>query len=253
MDTSEYNDLFYSEMFGKSPSKYYNVQRSKIKKIMELFRKHGAGKVLDVGCGDGLIASLIAKATGAEVHGVDVSKSSVKKAKQRGIKAKVVDINKQKLPFRENTFDAVFCGDILEHIYDSEKLIESVNRVLKPGGYAIISVPNIASWYNRVFLLFGLMPVWVESSPRTYTGNPLIKKGVGHIHAFTKRSLRELLQLKGFRVESMVGSPTMADGTREKWKEELWNHIDSVFSKSASLASTLICRAVKTPETNKKR
>jgi 2-polyprenyl-3-methyl-5-hydroxy-6-metoxy-1,4-benzoquinol methylase len=252
MDTSEYNRKFYSNIFDKEAKRYYKIQRKKIYTVLSLSEKHEKGKVLDVGCGDGLISTLIANATGAKVYGVDISPRAVEKARKRGIVAKVIDVDKQEFPFGKSSFDMVFCGDLLEHLYDTENLLENVREVLKPNGYLVVSVPNIASWYNRVFLLFGFMPTWIESSLKKYTGNPLIKEGVGHIHAFTKRSLTELLRFKGFSIEKVIGSPVLADGTRSKWKESLWNKVDSVFAKRASLASTLVVKARKQKETNKK-
>jgi len=245
MDTGEYNNIFYSDMFGKKSEKYYRVQKRKMKIVLGLFSEHKNGKILDIGCGDGVITSMLKNFTKANAYGIDISKSAVLKAKKRGIVAKVVDIDRDKFPFKKNTFDAIFCGDVIEHVYDTERLLENVNRALKPGGYVVISVPNIASWYNRGFLLLGYMPIWIESSLKTYTGNPLIKDGMGHIHAFTKRSLIELLHLKGFYVESSMGSPVFADGTRTEWKENLWNNVDSFFAKKTTLASTLIIKARK--------
>ncbi len=159
--------------------------------------------------------------------------------------AKVINIDTDEFPFEKESFDAVFCGDVLEHIYDTENLLMKINALLKNGGYLIISVPNIASWYNRGFLLLGFMPTWIESSVRTYTGNPFIKEGVGHIHAFTRRSLSELLDINGFAVEKAAGSPVLADGTRKKWKEKIWDGVDSVFARKVTLASTIIIKARK--------
>ena len=245
MDTGEYNRRYYSEVFDKNADKYYRIQKKKIDVVLSLLEKHKNGKVLDLGCGDGLISSLLANVTGAKIYGVDISSMAVEKAKKRGIIAKVFDMNKDGLAFEKNTFDAIFCGDLLEHLYDTEKLLENVNLMLKPNGYLIISVPNIASWYNRGFLLLGMMPTWIESSLKTYTGYPLIKEGMGHIHAFTKSSLVDLLILKGFSIENVKGSPVLADGSRPGWKEKLWNGTDSFFSKKATLASTLIVKAKK--------
>lgn len=245
MDTSEYNEKFYSNIFNNEAKRYYSIQKKKINTVLNLMEKHKKGKVLDIGCGDGFISSLLVSTTGAKVYGVDISNNAVEKARKKGIVAKAMDVNKRKFPFEANSFDAVFCGDLLEHLYDTEKLLENISEVLKPNGYLIISVPNIASWYNRGFLLLGFMPTWIESSLRTYTGNPVIREGVGHIHAFTKGSLTELLRLKGFSIEKISGSPVLADGTRSKWKEILWNGVDSFFAKRTSLASTLIVKARK--------
>lgn len=245
MEGGEYNREFYSNIFESMPDKYYMIQETKMKIILGMIERQRNGKVLDIGCGDGKISSLIRESTGMDVHGVDISETAVERANKRGIKAKPMDVDKGNLPFSNGSFDAVFCGDLIEHIYDTEKLLDDIRRVLKGDGYVVLSTPNIASWYNRFFLLMGLMPVWVESSLERYTGNPFIKQGVGHIHAFTKRSLRELLSYKGFSVEKTSGSPVLADGTRSRWKEKIWNKADSLFAKRTSLSSILIVKARK--------
>ncbi len=245
MDTNKYNEIFYSDIFGKKSEKYYNIQKKKIEIIMEMFDNHPKGRILDVGCGDGLISSMLAKKTKAKAYGVDISKNSIETAKMKGVEAKVVNIDKEGIPFPREYFDGVLCGDIIEHIYDTEGLIENVWKILKPKGYVVISTPNIASWYNRFFLMMGLMPTWIESSSKTFTGNPFIKEGVGHIHAFTKRSLTELLRLKGFQIIKVKGSPVMGDGTRSKAKEMVWNKVDSAISRITSWSSTIVVKARK--------
>jgi methionine biosynthesis protein MetW len=245
MDANEYNRKFYSGMFNTEAERYYKIQEKKIKIVLGLMEKNVKGKILDIGCGDGFISSVIAKETGAEVHGLDISRDAVSKARERGIDARVVNLDKDALPFGERSFDAVFCGDVIEHVHDTEILLENIYGILKAGGYLILSIPNIASWYNRGFLLIGMMPTWVESSLRTYTGNRFIKTGSGHIHAFTKRSLMEMLELKGFQVESFKGSPVLADGSRSPWKEKIWNAVDSVFARKTTFASTIVLKARK--------
>ena len=245
MDTGDYNREFYSQIFDKEADRYYKIQKKKIEIVLDFLETREGSRLLDLGCGDGFISAVLAKKMGAKAYGVDISKKAVKKAKEGGVIAKTLNLDKEELPFDKESFDVVFCGDLLEHLYDTEKLLENINRVLKPNGYLVISVPNIASWYNRGFLLLGMMPTWIESSLRTYTGNPVIKEGVGHIHAFTKRSLKELLEIKGFNIEKVKGSPVLADGTRSRWKEFLWNNTDSMFSKRTTLASTLILKARK--------
>jgi methionine biosynthesis protein MetW len=251
MDTNEYNKKFYSNIFGREADRYYKIQERKIKIVLSFLENREKSRILDIGCADGFISSVIAKETGAKVYGIDISKTSISKAIKKGIEAKVVNVDKEKFPFKDNSFDAIFCGDVLEHVYDTESVLRGINRILKKEGYVIISVPNIASWYNRGFLFLGFMPTWVESSLRTYTGNPFIKEGVGHIHAFTKRSLNDLLEINGFRVERSKGSPVLADGSRKKWEEKIWNAVDSTFARKTTLASTIIIKARKVREMNK--
>jgi ubiquinone/menaquinone biosynthesis C-methylase UbiE len=245
MDTNRYNEIFYSNIFVKESDKYYKIQRKKIAEILAMFDKHTEGRILDIGCGDGFITEIIGRKTGARMFGIDISGNALEISKKRGVECSVVNIDKERLPFPEDYFDAVFCGDIIEHVYDTEGLLENVHTVMKKGGYLIATVPNIASWYNRGFLLLGMMPTWIESSSKTFTGNPMIKKGVGHIHAFTKKSLVDLLKLKGFKIEKEKGCPIMGDGTRARRKEAIWNYVDSFFAKKTSLASTIIVKAKK--------
>jgi methionine biosynthesis protein MetW len=245
MGPGRYNKSFYSKIFEKESGMYYKIQEDKIKIVLEMLKERGNGRMLDIGCGDGYITKLISRKTGCEPHGIDISRNAVKIARKRGIRAKEADMNEGKIPYPDDYFDVVFCGDILEHIYDTEVLLDNIHRVLKPGGCMVVSVPNIASWYNRVFLLIGWMPTWIESSSKTYTGNPFLKEGVGHIHAFTEKSLKELIRIKGFKIERTKGSPIIGCGKYSRNKERIWNAVDRLFSKKTSLSSTIIIKARK--------
>ena len=89
------------------------------------------------------------------------------------------------------------------------------------------------------------MPTWIESSSIVYTGNPFVKEGCGHVRAFTKRSLVELLRLKGFRIEDVKGCPLLSNDKYSKSAQAVWNNVDSVFAKSRSLASLVIVKGRK--------
>ena len=52
-----------------------------------------------------------------------------------------VKMDIHEIPFEENTFDVVFCNHVLEHVNDDKKAVKEINRVLKPGGWAILQVP----------------------------------------------------------------------------------------------------------------
>jgi len=52
-----------------------------------------------------------------------------------------VKMDIHQIPFQQNTFDAVLCNHVLEHVRDDIKAISEINRVLKPGGFAILQVP----------------------------------------------------------------------------------------------------------------
>lgn len=156
-----------------------------------------------------------------------------------------MNIEVKRLDFPAKSFDYVICGDVIEHVFDTGLLLSDIRKVLKPGGYLIATIPNTASWYNRLFLLFGFLPTWVESSSDVYTGNPFMKEACGHIRAFTKRSLLELLRLKGFKIDIVKGSPVHGDGSYSRGVETVWNNVDGFFSKFASLSSVIVVKARK--------
>lgn len=86
-------------------------------------------RVLDVGCGDGRLASLFAA---PEVACVDASPPAVEQAAERGLDAQVADA--RELPFPDGSFDVVTCNHMLYHLPDPDEALAEFVRVLRPGG-----------------------------------------------------------------------------------------------------------------------
>jgi SAM-dependent methyltransferase len=119
-----------------------------------------------------------------------------------------VDLNAGgKMPFEDHRFDFIYCGDVIEHIYSPDHLLEEIARLLRPGGYALLTTPNLASWRNRLVLLLGWQPFMTEVSTRYRVGNPRMPAGLpsGHIRVFAPRALRDLPAHYGLRVERLGG------------------------------------------------
>ncbi|MBF0343292.1 MAG: class I SAM-dependent methyltransferase [Nitrospirae bacterium] len=98
----------------------------------------------------------------------------------------------------DKSFDMIFLMDVIEHLYDPDKAIVNLLNVLKNKGYLIISTPNLADIYNRIFLLFGYSLHNYNVSQWYKTGNPFIKDLSGKRHGnhksiFTVKQLIELL------------------------------------------------------------
>jgi SAM-dependent methyltransferase len=112
---------------------------------MDLLPKSRIEKLLDVGCGTGIILPELIKRTKAEIWAVDVflQEYSLKEMMRlEGISAHLAAADLLHLPFRNEYFDAVLLISVLEHIADLQAAVEEIKRVLKPGGVAVAGFPT---------------------------------------------------------------------------------------------------------------
>lgn len=124
---------------------YYSSERSDILKLVPKSVK----KVLEVGCGTGMTGKAVKNMTGAHVTGIEIVSEMAEEANKNLDVVIKGDIEKLKLPFQEGQFDCILYGDVLEHLIDPWGVLKNVSKFLGSGGYAILSVPNIAHY--RIF------------------------------------------------------------------------------------------------------
>lgn len=103
-------------------------------------------RILDVGCGGGILSEALAKA-GAQVIGLDLSEASIQVAKQhaqnQGILIDYRHESIQNVAEQEaGTFDVIVCMEMLEHVPEPAKIVAACAKALKPGGHAIFSTIN---------------------------------------------------------------------------------------------------------------
>jgi SAM-dependent methyltransferase len=135
--------------------------------------------VLDIGCGAGdLLVSM--QRLGWRVEGLDFDVRAVEAAKARGIPARVGTLEEQIYP--DASFDAIYLGHVLEHVYEPVSFLRECRRILKSEGMLIVVTPNTRSWGHRRFGTDwrGLEP------PR-------------HLHLFSSTALAETLRKAGFQ------------------------------------------------------
>src|SRR3989344_1684280 len=107
-------------------------------------------RVLDIGCRDGVLTSTYS--AGNDVTGVDIDGKALQTAKDNlGIKTMQFDLTED-WPLSDNSFDFVVAGEVLEHLYFPERVVERIARVVKADGALLGSVPNAFSLINRVRL-----------------------------------------------------------------------------------------------------
>lgn len=154
-------------------------------------------KVLDIGCGKGLLSSLIQKQNN-NVIGIDISDKALKETERKGIKVKKVNLE-DGLPFSNDGFDCVVCSEVIEHLFDPLKLLKEIRRVLKNDGLVIITIPNIAHLIRRLIFLFGVFP---EDHQKYRTSGTSKWE---HIRFYTLKSVKQLVDEAGFNVVEIKG------------------------------------------------
>lgn len=138
----------YDELAGE----YFKLRKSETnikfyKEILEtpyLLKMIGRPKgkrVLDLGCGPGVHAELLAK-MGAKVTGIDNSVASINIARKESPKSEFVLGDIERLPFASNTFDIVLSAMVLGHLKRWDKALREVKRVLKNNGTFVFSISN---------------------------------------------------------------------------------------------------------------
>jgi len=123
--------------------------------LFEFLEKFVATKsrILDIGCGSGEITSKV-KEKGYSTTGLDFSSVAIERAKRGGLDCQVADLDTG-IPFDNDTFDAVWAGDVIEHLFDPIFVLKEVSRVLVPGGAFLCTIPYDLHLVTRLRILFG--------------------------------------------------------------------------------------------------
>jgi len=218
-------ERYYKEGYYKGLASEPRFQR-----VLKLACQIKGERFLDIGCGDGSFTLLLKNAIEAkEVFGLEIAPEAVALAQEKGIKAFRVDIDEAGLPFEDCYFDVIYCGEIIEHLFD-------------PEGICILTTPNLAGWPNRIALLLGFQPFPMAVSRKCEGVGKLLIRGNegqwGHINVFTLKALKELVKLHSFRIEKITGCPVTLN-TQAKLSL-LIKATDQLTAKFPSLSTRII-------------
>ena len=129
--------------------------KPEFKIISDLISKES--RVLDVGCGDGILMEFLIKEKNVDVRGIEISKSKAQNCISKGLTIIEGNAEKDLEQFPDNSFDYVVLSQTLQAFLDPEKVI---NELLRIGKQAIVTIPNFGYWKIRLHLLLkGTMPV----------------------------------------------------------------------------------------------
>ena len=153
-----------------------------------------AGRWVDLGCGQGEFLEQRGEGGG---YGLDFWAGNARAAAKAGHPSVAGDLN-HPLPFRDGSLDGVSLVEVIEHIVRAETLVEEIARVVRPGGWLVLTTPNVVHWTYR----------W-----RALTGHAPKQEGY-HYRFFTSDRLERLLAERGFTLESRASFGKQAVLTR---------------------------------------
>ena len=185
------------ELAAFYPPEYYGRRNRRFNVLFErlivVFRERRArlidrrarrGRVLDVGCGRGVLPAQLRR-RGWDAHGLELSETSATHAREvLGVPVFVGPIEES--PFEDGSFEAVVFWHVLEHLRDPRSALGRARRLLAPGGLLVVAVPNFESLQARV----GSRGWFHLDVPR-------------HYHHFGLGVLARLLDEEGFEVEDV--------------------------------------------------
>jgi SAM-dependent methyltransferase len=208
MDARDY----YERLWGSVPA---GLTPSDLQlRLKFLLARVRAGElVLDVGCGEGrFTAELVA----AGVHGVgiDVAEEPLRRARAAHPEVDVQLVDPcGPWPLADASFDAVWAGEVIEHVADTAGWLSEIRRVLRPGGRLLVSTPN----HGRLAVLR------LALSARAFDAH--FDPRSDHLRFYTRRTLISLLEDFGFQEVSTAaaaGPPgarrlLLTQGVRSRW------------------------------------
>ena len=129
--------------------------KQEFKIISDLIEKNT--RVLDVGCGDGILMEYLKYNKEIDIRGIEISKDNLQKCLSKGLTVIEGDAEKDLLQFPDSSFDFVILSQTLQAFLNPEIVIKELLRV---GKKAIVTIPNFGFWKVRLHLLIkGTMPI----------------------------------------------------------------------------------------------
>ena len=152
-------------------------------------------RVLDVGCGDGSLMSLLEKEKNIKVRGLELGKKNVQECIYKGLPVIQGNAETELYQFPDQSFDYVVLSQTLQAFYNPDKVLKELLRI---GNSVIVSIPNFGYWKVRTsLLLFGKMPV-TKSLPYSWYNTP-------NLHMCSIKDLFNYCDKENINIQKAIG------------------------------------------------
>jgi len=219
---------------GSIEKEYYQTNKKRYKYLFELLESQikPDDKVLDIGIGLGHLSILLKKEINCHITGLDLSEFYRDRLEKFDIKLATYNLGEMNFKsLKDDKFDFIIFSETLEHVASPPPLeiFNNISRVLKSEGKVIITTPNLARLYNRLFLLKGSNPLNPDWSVEE-TG---YEQGYKHVRLFTVKDLKYYLKNSNLKVDKIyfenLEKPNYSD-KRYGWQSKIVLLFEAVFS-----------------------
>jgi GT2 family glycosyltransferase len=205
-DASKYTQVIrrnraaFKDKWGFAPH-YYMYARNEIVGLVDADIDDEI-RVLEVGCGLGdTLAAIKYKFPKAELHGIELVEKIAELGRRKfDIKCGNIE-NYEFSP--EDKYDYIVLADVLEHLYDPNKILQKMKRQLKENGCILTSIPNVMNARVIYELLHGDF---------TYKDSGILDRT--HIRFFTNNEIARMFENEGYEIESIVGTISPEESTK---------------------------------------
>ena len=185
------------EMYLHKEIQYFSLER-------EIFKNsilQNGQVIFDIGCGTGALGSYFIQNQSCLVHGFEINSNVINEAKSNLTSIVEGNIETDLIPFKNDYFDYIILGDVIEHLINPILTINRLKPYLKKGGTILITTPNIKHWSVVYNLLFKDSWDYKSWGILDFT----------HLRFFTKKSFLNMLNYnneENFEIKRVIQNPS---------------------------------------------
>lgn len=181
--------------------------------VLSMIKNNDIKRILDLGCGTGRFSVQLAN-LGINVVAADPSFTMLKQVELKDVTHKInlVNANGYTLPFKDNSFDACVCVNVINHVINYEDIIREINRILSDDGFMVMNFANSMGFYLPVSL-------YVNSFHKSLQENIYTKW-------FNYFEIKNILADCGFEINEIMGFIVFPRRTIPEWSFKFLKELD---------------------------